>query len=338
MASFILISDTDTKMAISIITKLIAFIVVGLCLFSIVAYGITLSDKEQEFWLNNFEWNSTLPDYRLKKTNIITLGHSHNVAINQQLFKGNLRHFYTGAQTKKDSIRILKNLKHTLENNKIILMPVSLTMLYEEPQNQPLLIPTRRTNIDFYYSLKSAFSYIRHIGTIFELKQLSLRRKKKGCLNEQEEIIKQCFLRKLDLKIQAYSKWMNKDQLSNNLHYLERLLKISSQMDSCFVFYESPVSQIYKDKIQKHTLGLTNWKEKIRSFVTTNESQYCVIFLDNLWSKNETKNLSYYKNTDHLNTHGSTIFTTRLKATLRKKIQNEKTFHSVLGNLDELLN
>lgn len=318
--------------------QLVSFVVLGLFLFCSLGFW---GDSIVPISKTTFSRSMKTPIDEMKQVKIITLGASHNMAIEQQMFEEPMLHLWSYSQNPEQSILILKLLQERLQQNEIILIPMSIGSLMQRnsigewfvSEMIPLapfdvFVQTFPQATDHY--ARGWARYIARddnwVGPIKKLVGFPKKEKKDYVFPDEYNPFK------VD-RAKGHLKEASKDinSIAKNLERFNSLAALSQEMNSCVLFYESPVSYYYTEAMASYQPEMKQWKTRLREFIHKNRDRYCVDFIENIWPESYAKDPEYYWDQDHLNKKGSKLFTAMIqdKITESMKRANNVTIAGV---------
>lgn len=306
--------------ASQVFIHLILFLLFGAILFCVT--GI-VGEKIYPVSQTKLANSANVAQQPLDNIKIVTLGPSHNIAIDAEQFNGSLLELWSNSQKLDESEFLLEFFKDRLPQGTTILFPVSVgtlkqrsflshRVLSEIVAAAPLdtLLQSFPYNINIYAQswhnkVARSDNWLNPIKKLVGLQVTTFKRTKP---KNYDPFARNIAIRHMNRELSEES-----NPIERNFNRLKKVLSIGNEMGSCFIFYEAPVSDHYLEVFRKKAPKLNEWKNTFRSFIKNHQQQYCMIFLESIWPSDYTKQKDYYMDQVHLNDKGSKHFTLMLR-------------------------
>lgn len=261
------------------------------------------------------------------KAAVVTLGGSHDVAILPSSFGASLTKLSTPRQNFDGSLFLWGYFRKHLSQVDYVLLPVSIMSLNQKTQVYPMAFKNlanfeRRESMGyrlhydpdvFIRAWAASYARVDSWEAVFrKLLDIEVERER------PPSPFKKDFAR---LHIEQAIDETARAKVEN-VEKIKTLVKSVNSAGACMIFFESPVSDSYKQRFaQLRPQAAASWKDDF-SQIMAEANDACVFFIKDVWPVPYSKNPNYYRDQHHLSREGAKLFSPMLKAKVEKLLES----------------
>jgi len=319
--SFILTSDTNNPWYL---------VVKGIIVILVVIILLDMAGRIGSYWSKPYPVYLLSEAKRLQASayapEVILTGNSHSRSILIDRLNRKAFHFWLSGQTLAESEQIIRILGKDMHGVKLILRTVSPGWLARQgnlaqgiasPRIARVLVEIDTWKALRYFWPGNVDSWIRALS-LHVLRHDNWGNVARNILRltgdfdkKRERIDHDPFNPELaSNRVKGVALLKSRD---SGFRKLGALLRASDSLGACLVLVESPLSEVYINEFQKLRPAFSDWKNSVRKYVSENKQEFCIYFIEGLWTGPERLLSINYKNSDHLNRRGSKLFTRALR-------------------------